>query len=199
MNILENPYIWKIIRKAEDILFGMYRKRMAVIRSFGITEKMSVIDIACGTGQYSVITDADYLGVDLSKKYIDAAQKSYGTDKKRFLCADANTAAIKESSYDTAILIDATHHMTDQEDLALFRTLNKLASQAIVICDPIKQKPRNLIGRFLTAIDRGNYIRPKKELLDLVGSILKIEKVTDMKMMGIESVCILARPQKITT
>lgn len=194
--ILEHQIIWRTFRKTIDLLFGLYRKRIAVIRSFGITENMSIIDIACGTGQYSAITENKYLGVDMSREYIDAANKLYGTEKRRFLCADANTAAIQDASYDTALLIDATHHLSDQENQKLVATLNRVASHSIVICDPVKQKPANLIGRFLCFLDRGNYIRPKNELLNLIGGTLNVEKVVDMKMMGIESVCILARPRK---
>ena len=194
--ILENQVIWRIFRKTIDILFGLYRKRIAVIRSFGITENTSIIDVACGTGQYSAITENKYLGVDISKKYTDTANRIYETDKKKFLCADANTAAIQDASYDAALLIDATHHLSNQENQKLLATLNRVASQSVIICDPIKQKPINLIGRFLCALDRGNYIRPKNDLLDLIGVILKIEKVVDMKMMGIESVCVLAKPRR---
>lgn len=194
--ILGNPAVWRVLRKIQDLLFGLYSKRIAVIRNFGITDVMSVIDVACGTGQYSAITKADYLGVDLNEKYINDATKTYGTAKRKFLCADANTAAIKESSYDAAILIDATHHLSDQENKTLLATLGRVASKYVIICDPVIQKPANLIGRFLTYVDRGNYIRPRQALLDVISSALKIEKVADLKMMGIESICILARPQK---
>ena len=194
--ILDNSLIWRIFRKGIDLVFGLYRKRIQVIRDFGITKDMSVIDIACGTGQYSRITDADYLGVELNNKYVEAANKTYGTEKRRFICADANTAVIKDSAYNVAILIDATHHLSDPENKNLLATLNRVASRSIVVCDPIKQSPSNLIGRFLTSLDRGNYIRPKNELLDLIGSVLTIEKVVDKKMMGTETICVLAKPKK---
>ena len=197
--ILENSSIWITFRRLEDYLFGLYRTRMKVIRNFGITEKMSVIDIACGAGQYSAITDANYLGVDLSQKYIDAASKLYGNERKKFLCADANTAAIRDASYDIAILIDATHHLSDQENKTLLATLNRIASQYVIICDPIQQKPTNLIGRFMNSLDRGDHIRPKNDLLNMVGGVLTIEKVVDLKMIGIESVCIFAKPRRSTS
>lgn len=194
--ILKPPAVWRFFRKTLDFFFGLYRKRFSVLRGFGITEQTSVIDIACGTGEYSAVTNGKYLGVDLDKKYIERAQKLYGAENKKFLCANANTADIHNASYETAILIDATHHFTDDENRSLFKTLNRVASKTVVICDPVIQEKRNLIGRFLISIDRGNYVRPKEKLLGLIGETLNIEKVKDMKMMGVTSVCILARPRK---
>ncbi|OGY64953.1 MAG: hypothetical protein A3I24_02725 [Candidatus Harrisonbacteria bacterium RIFCSPLOWO2_02_FULL_41_13b] len=194
--ILKPPFIWRLFRKTLDFFFGLYKKRFAVLKEFGITEQTSVIDIACGTGEYSAITNSQYLGVDMDKQYIDRAQKLYGIKNKKFLCDDANTATIQDASYEAAILIDATHHLTDDENRALFKTLNRVAAKTIAICDPITQEKRNLIGRFLISIDRGNYIRPKKKLLNLIQETLVIEKVKDMKMLSVTSVCILARPKR---
>lgn len=194
--ILKPPFIWRSFRKILDFFFGLYRKRFAVLKKFGITEQTSVIDIACGTGEYSAITNGHYLGVDMDKKYIDQAQKLYGRKNKKFLCDDANTAKIQDASYEAAILIDATHHLTDDENRALFKTLNRVAAKTIAICDPITQERKNLIGRFLVYLDRGNYIRPKEKLLNLIGETLDIEKVKDMKMLSVTSVCVMAKPRK---
>lgn len=194
--ILKNPTIWRFFRKTLDLFFGLYRKRFAILRSFGIAENTSVIDIACGTGEYSAITNGRYLGVDMSQQYIDRAQKLYGTENKKFLCDDANTAAIKDASYEAAILIDATHHLPDDENRALFKTLNRVASKTIVICDPVAQEKGNLIGRFLIYLDRGNYVRPKEMLLNMIKETLNIEKVQDIKMLNVISVCVMAKPRK---
>lgn len=196
MNILDNEYIWTIFRKFIDIFFGIYRKRMEVIRRAGITNKMSIIDIA-GGGQYSTLTKGKYLGIDLNPKYINYAKKVYRENgNRKFLCADANTTAIANSSYEVALLIDATHHLSDEENRTLFKTLNRVASKFIIICDPIKQSTNNLIGRFFTALDRGHHIRPKNKLLDLIEENFIIQEIINLKMMGIQSICIIARPKK---
>lgn len=197
-DILEFPVVWQNFRKIIDALFGIYKKRQAVIRELGITDQFSIIDIACGTGQYSTMTNSQYLGIDLNKHYIETAKKIYGNANKKFLCADANTSKISDSSYDVALLIDATHHLSDQENRILIKTLNKVASRFIVICDPVAQNKNNLIGRFLAYMDRGTYIRPTKMLLDLISETLDIKKTVPLKMMGTESVCILAKPRNKT-
>ena len=194
-DILEHPVVWQPFRKGIDILFGIYRKRKNVIRRFGITNQVSVIDIACGTGQYSTITNGRYLGIDLNEQYIATAKKLHGNNNKIFLCADANTSKISNSSYDVALLIDATHHLCDEENRTLIKTLDRIASKFIIICDPVTQNKKNWIGRFLTYMDRGAYIRPKKELISLISETLIIEKIVPLKMMGTESICVLAKPK----
>ena len=56
--------------------------------------------------------------------------------------ANAIAAVIQDASYEAAILIDATHHLTDDENRALFKTLNRVAAKTIAICDPITQEKR---------------------------------------------------------
>lgn len=193
-SILEYPLIWQNFRKTIDALFGIYKKRQIIIRQFGITDQASIIDIACGTGQYSTLTNANYLGVDLNPKYIDHAQKIHKEPNKKFMCADANNL-FTPTTYDVALLIDATHHLPDQENRILIKTLNEVASQFIVICDPVTQSKNNLIGRFLAYMDRGVYIRPTQVLLNLISETLNIKKIVPLKMMGTESICVLAKPR----
>lgn len=85
MKILDNPKTWHFIRKMLDIAFGLYSKRMDVIRNFGVITSMSTLDVACGTGQYSILTKGNYLGIDLDKKYIEYANKIYGEENKIFI------------------------------------------------------------------------------------------------------------------
>lgn len=196
-DLLERPAIWHMSRKIIDSFFGLYKKRLAIIRSLGVTSDMSIVDIACGTGQYSALTNAEYLGVDLNPKYINHAQKIYREPNKKFLCTDANNLP-RSAAYDAALLIDATHHITDGENKKLFETLNRLTKHYVIICDPIKQKTGNIIGRFFTSLDRGSYIRSKQDTLDLISNMFNVRKVMDLKIMGIESICVLALPKNQT-
>lgn len=196
-DILSNVYIWYAFRKLIDIFFGMYQKRIRIMRNAGITDRMSVIDIACGTGQYNALTKGKYLGIDLNGEYIDYARGIYKEDENRkFICADINTLSISDYSYDVALLIDVVHHLTDEENQVLFGILNRVATHFMVVCDPIKQSRYNLIGRLLTALDRGKYIRAEENLLDLIKRDFNIESVINLKIMGIENICVIAKPKK---
>jgi len=191
---LTAPCIWGIFRRALDFCFGFYQKRRSIIQSFGITERSSIIDIGCGIGQYSQLTRNTYLGIDLSPFYIERATTQYASEQKKFLCADVTKVDLKDYIFDFAIMIDVIHHLSDVESRELFRNLNLITVHSVILCEPVEQSPKNFVGRFFTFLDRGQFIRPKKDLLKLVGEQFTITKVANYKLMGIQSICILAKP-----
>lgn len=67
-----------------------------------------------------------------------------------------------------------------------------MTSQFIVICDPVKQSAKNLLGRFLTYLDRGKYIRPEDDLISLIDSYFQILEIKKRRGMRVEGVCVLA-------
>lgn len=188
------PRIWSIFRRVLDFCFGFYQKRRSIVQSFGVTEHSSIIDIGCGIGQYSQLTRSTYLGIDLSAPYIERATKQYASEQKKFLCADVTKVDLKDYIFDFAIMIDVIHHLSDIENRKLFRNLNLVTAHSVILCEPVKQSAKNLVVRFFTFLDRGQYIRPRKDLLKLVGEHFIITKVADYKLMGIQSICILAKP-----
>lgn len=195
-NILDNPVVWNFSRKAINNLFGSYKIRVKEIRKFDIDDNGSIIDIGCGIGQYSTMTNGKYLGIDFNKNYIQTAKRLYGSKSKQFSSKDINDVALKKSVYDTALLIDITHHLSNRENEKLMQKLNSIAPKHIVICDPITQSAYNFLGRFITYFDRGKHIRSKEELIKIVTNNLIVEKIVLRKIMWIEGIFILARSRK---
>ena len=197
MHILDNPYIWQFFRGLLEYVFHQYSKRIAIIRSFGITDQMSVLDVGCGTGQITKLTRGRYVGIDMNEGYIDWAKRLYKNDaSKEFLCENLGKAKIPESAFDVSLLIDFTHHLSDQELNNVFLELNRVTSQYIVICDPVKQRAKNLVGRFLTYLDRGKHIRTEDDLISLIDSYFRVLEVKKSRGMGIEGIYMLAKPKK---
>jgi SAM-dependent methyltransferase len=197
MHILDNPRIWQFFRGLLEHVFCQYSKRIAIIRSFGITDQMSVLDVGCGTGQFTKLTQGRYLGIDMNKGYIDQAKKIYKNEaSKEFLCEDLGKAKLPESAFDVSLLIDFTHHLSDHELNNVFLELNRVTSQYIVISDPVKQSAKNLLGRVLTYLDRGKYIRAEDELISLIGSYFQVLEIKKARGMGIEGVSVLSCPKK---
>ncbi|MFC2128726.1 class I SAM-dependent methyltransferase [Bacteroidota bacterium] len=198
MHILNNPHIWQFFRGLLEIFFGHYRKRISTIRSFGITDQMTVLDVGCGIGQYAILTKKKYLGIDMDKKYINLAKQTYKNNSlKKFLCEDLGKAKLSDAAFDVSLLVDFTHHLSNEELNHVFVELNRITSKYIVISDPVKQSDKNLIGRFLTYIDRGNYIRAENHLINLIGNYFRLLEVKKVRSMGIESVSVLACPKEI--
>ena len=197
MHILDNPRIWQFFRGLIEHVFGQYSRRISIIRSFGINDQMSVLDVGCGTCQFAKLTQSRYLGIDMNKGYINQAKKLYENDaSKEFLCEDLTKAKLPKSAYDVSLLIDFTHHLSNEELINVFMELNRVTSQYIVICDPVKQNAKNIVGRFLTYLDRGKYIRTEDDLISLIGSCFQILEVKKGRGMGIECVSVLSCPEK---
>ena len=194
--LLNNVYIWKFFRKFLDKVFGLYSKRLLAIRALGINDEMSVIDVGCGMGQFSDITKNQYLGIDLSEQYIDMAKAIYFNDRnKKFICKDLIMAELPEDSYDVAILIDFTHHMGRDELEKLFTKLNIIISKYVIISDPVLQNSKNIWGRVLTFLDRGEYFRSEADIITLISEYFNILKVKKIRGIGIKGVLVLSKPK----
>src|SRR3990167_6482848 len=168
--ILGNSYIWYYSRILLDFIIGSYRKRKSIIKKRVIKKGDSVLDVGCGTGEYYDLTEGEFYGIDFDKKYIDFANKKFKNrrDNIKFEEKDLNDLNPRDKKYDVGLLIDLTHHISNSELAELLKKLNSLTKKCIVICDPVKQTSSNLIGRFLTSQDRGEYMRSKENLVNIV-------------------------------
>ena len=70
-----------------DEVFGIYSNRIALIRSFGITDQMSVLDVGCGTGECASLTLGRYLGIDIDNQYINQVKKNIKMIPQNNYCA----------------------------------------------------------------------------------------------------------------
>jgi 2-polyprenyl-3-methyl-5-hydroxy-6-metoxy-1,4-benzoquinol methylase len=193
MHVLDNVYVWNFFRKLLDLCFGSYRGVDAIVREFDIDRSVSMLDVGCGTGQHSALTDGEYLGIDMDCRYIEYASKHYGTEKKKFQCVKLQDADLQGRTFEIALLVDLLHHISDPDARDLLASLAKRTSGYLVAFDPIEQSPDNYIGRFLTSHDRGKFIRPLNKHLGLIREYFDILKVKQGKKFSTEAVAVLAR------
>lgn len=85
-----------------------------------ITEGVSVLDVACGTG----VLIPDYLrrnvsyvtGVDISENMTQIAKEKFLDPKVSFICADAETTSF-DQSFDRCVIYNAFPHFPDPHSL----------------------------------------------------------------------------------
>lgn len=194
MHLLENVYFWNLFRKSLDLTAGLYRKRLELMKNFGIDRSVSILDVGCGTGQYSQITAGDYLGIDMDPRYIAAAQQRYGSPQKRFQCVRLQEANLQSKQFDITLLMDATHHLSDADLEDLLLVLQSVTRRYLVITDPVRQNPLNWWGRFLTYCDRGNHIREKNEEIRLIGRHFSVIQRIESTFLGVKNIMLFAKP-----
>ena len=113
---------------------------------------------------------ADYLGLDISAEYIQAAKRKYGA-AGRFLCADVSAASIGDEigQFDMVLATGVLHHLDDDEAARLF----KLAREALkpggrlITYDGCYVPDQSRLARWVLSKDRGQYVRTREEYVRL--------------------------------
>jgi len=171
--LCENPCISNLIR--DIIEAGSITVKSNIKKQIGGTKKKRIIDIACGTGQFSAIAKGEYVGVDLNKAHIRYARKKYGTKRKKFLVKDASKIDYKDDHFDYAFMLSFLHHTRKKDIGKVLSEAMRITNDKIIIVDlvPLKYNP---LGMFFYKMDQGKYIRPFKTQVKLVAKHARILK-----------------------
>lgn len=193
--LLDSPTTWELGRILLDLIFGLYRKRFKKIRNWKIQDDVTVMDVGCGTGQYSKITSGKYLGIDLNSNYINYCVNKYANNhNKSFRCADVITLLNEKARFDVVLMVDFLHHIPDDIAKKILRTSSELATKYIICFEPILEQS-NVIGRLIINNDRGDHIRSLDELHELFHDTgCKIIESSEIWLGPIRSRAILAIP-----
>jgi len=123
---------------------------------------MRILDIGCGPADIlKLLPKVDYVGFDMSARYIDKARRNYG-DRGRFIHSPhtADIAAGIEN-FDCAMALGVLHHLNDDEALLLFETAKASlkSGQKLVTVDGAYTECQSLLEKLLLDFDRGNFVR----------------------------------------
>lgn len=141
-------------------------KERRIRRFLKDTRYETVVDVGCGTGNWAITARGPYLGVDVSREFVESARERYANDpSKRFLELDP-TSDVLPGAYDLAQLVSVLHHLSDDQVLGLLeRIVPRTRYLFILDLYPISWNP---VARFLYAADRGDYIREPAEQKRLI-------------------------------
>lgn len=136
-----------------------------------------VLDVCCGIGEFARDVDAEYVGIDLNARFIEAAAARYaGTPRKSFRVMDALRMDFPDKSFDRCILINGLHHFSDADGRHLLREIRRVTRGRVIIIDA-DGRPRGLVRRALIAADRGEWMRTPDALRRLIGEVLEVRDV----------------------
>ncbi len=168
MSVLDRPLVWEASRAGLDVAFGLYRRRRALLRRWGLLEsEPRVLDIGCGIGQYASLTAGEYLGVDLNCRYVEHARRRRGDDRRAFRCMDAAELLAEGERFDLVLMVDFLHHLADEAAASVLTTARELTSGCVVALEPVTEQ-HSRVGRWFIDNDRGEHMRAHAPLLALV-------------------------------
>lgn len=124
-----------------------YLEEKAIISMIEINNEPKVLDLGCGDGRWAEIfipRCKEYVGVDLSRKFIEKTSRKYGSDKTRFYCMPAQNYLV-EDKFDLILVIGLTTYMND-------KFIEKMATN----CRKMLEQEGKLIIRSVSIKERSN-------------------------------------------
>jgi SAM-dependent methyltransferase len=158
--ILANPTIYGLFQS----MVGANRMHREIVHTYlRPWEGVRVLDIGCGI---ATILDympraITYVGVDVSKQYVDLAQARYGERATFYACDVGELATRINESFDLMIVCGLLHHLDDEPAKTLLADVRKLmtSSGRLITVDGSWVQGQSPIAKFLLSQDRGSNIR----------------------------------------
>ena len=167
-NLLNYPIIFLTVRSILD--GGQLRYLKELLKEHSVT---SILDVGCGCGVFSRVTENPYLGIDYNRGFIEFCSKRFGNEKREFAVMDARDLKL-DRRFDTAIIINSIHHFEDDEVVEILGSMKRAATRLIIIHDAVPRK--NPVSSFFYGLDRGTHFRSieqQKKLIDRAGLWVK--------------------------
>lgn len=133
-----------------------------------------VLDIGCGPADVlNYLPDVDYMGVDISREYIDAAKKRFGK-KGRFCCSDVGLTTVEQErgTFSLVLATGVLHHL-DADTAGKLFDLARLAlspNGRLITFDGCYVPRQSTVARWMLSRDRGQFVRNQSEYEYLAGS-----------------------------
>lgn len=175
----KNPTIFIFLRKILENNFKGEKEVLA--RYFVCGPEERVLDIGCGTGEFSVFFNPRlYIGIDIEQKYIAYAKNHYqGT----FLVGDAANLPFADVSFQKIAIVGVLHHLDDPTSRRVLNEARRVLSSdgTILVMEDVNRPQNNFATKLLHRLDNGSFIRTKGGYEALVRDMFLIQENVDMQ------------------
>ena len=135
----------------------------------------AILEVGCGLGECSRIAGSTYVGIDNSLPRIRYAQRRY--PRHRFLVADARALPFDAASFDLAMLIDTSHHLTDDQLRVVLAEMKRVSRRHLAISDPVFFENQGRLSSLVYRLDRGACIRSVEQMRTFLAAVEGVELV----------------------
>lgn len=158
-----------LYEKTEHWLTGDNRRSKELIRARYSRELSGrVLDLCCGIGGFADLARGEYLGVDADAARIERARRLHpDLPRHSFEAADAAALALSERSFDLAMLINALHHLDDNDGARALGLLASVSRGSVVVMEPALET-RRPDALFILALDQGRFLRARERQRELI-------------------------------
>lgn len=169
-------HLWTL---AQRLVSGDYRAIKNILQRENFVQPgRSYLDFGCGTGTlFPVFSGAEYLGIDIDEEAISYARHRHG--KQYFLALDGRQLTELGRIFEGVFIMGVIHHLSDSDAAEALRGIRQVLHPKgqVLVIELIPALSRaNLLGRFLRAIDQGQFIREASAYAHLFARHFHVEK-----------------------
>ena len=174
--ILEYPQVYSLYQDLIGV--DIYYKKF--VRNFieGQNYK-NILDLGCGTSRILKFlkNDIQYVGVDISSKYVDYNRKKYPVHS--FVCSDICSDFALSDSFDVIFSEGVMVAFTDEQLLKLFEVICNLSMKntKILLSDLNYKTEVSLFEKFLQDNQRFRNFRRKEDYVSLIEKYFEIQQI----------------------
>ena len=148
-----SPSISIFLRKIAELNF--IRQKRIIKKYFNNEDH--VLDIGCGTGEFSGFFSKDkYTGIDIDEKGINYAKEHCD---KNFKIEDATKMTFVDSSFDNVLIVGVLHHLSEEDCKKVFREIKRVlvsGGKCLIMESTLCAHP---LVKIMQSVDQGAYIR----------------------------------------
>ncbi len=168
--LLANPVLYRLFRAS--VVRRSYTARIS--EHVRAREGDRVLDIGCGTGSMLIsLPPVDYVGVDGSPEYIEAARRIFG-ERGAFHCRRIGEEEVGElGRFDLVVANGLLHHLDDEGVVEAFRIARRalVPGGRVFTIDPCFAEGQSRLSRLLVSRDRGEHVRRPEGYLGLASRV----------------------------